>query len=267
MRLLEWLIPWEPSIAVVAASGVAALLFIRGCRTLQLQVRCKILFWFGLLSMYFVAQTQFDYYAEHEFFVHRIQHSVLHHFGPFLIALSRPGAVLWAGTPAVWRNSLEKLSGLQPIPWLAGALNNPIVAVTLFGGLILFWLLPSVHFIAMLDWHLYRVMNWSMAINGLMFWNLVLNSYSIRPAHLSPGCRIAIMLAVIPPQIAIGVLLFFTPRELYPIYRLCGLAFPEVSTLADQQIGGLILWIPGSMMSVIGVLIVIRNEWMRPKHG
>jgi putative membrane protein len=32
--------------------------------------------------------------------------------------------------------------------------------------------------------------------------------------------------------------------------------------MRDQQIGGLLLWIPGSMMSVIGALLALRH-WMR----
>jgi putative membrane protein len=32
--------------------------------------------------------------------------------------------------------------------------------------------------------------------------------------------------------------------------------------MRDQQIGGLLLWIPGSMMSVIGALVALRH-WMR----
>jgi putative membrane protein len=32
--------------------------------------------------------------------------------------------------------------------------------------------------------------------------------------------------------------------------------------MRDQQIGGLLLWIPGSIMSVIGALIAMRH-WLR----
>jgi putative membrane protein len=132
----------------------------------------------------------------------------------------------------------------------------------MFVGLILFWLIPSIHFVAMLDVRLYRVMNWSVALNGLFFWNLVLNNFSLRPAGLSASARIAMMLAIIPPQIMIGALLFMTPHELYPIYTLCGRIF-SMTPLVDQQIGGIILWIHGAMMSVVGILVVAANEWIK----
>jgi putative membrane protein len=141
-------------------------------------------------------------------------------------------------------------------------LFNPIVAVTLFVGLIYFWLLSPIHFKAMLDWRLYRAMNWSMVIDGLMFWWLVLDSRPAPPARLAPGLRILVVIAAIPPQIMLGAYIFFTPHELYPIYSICGRAFTWISPMRDQQIGGLLLWIPGSMMSVIGALIAIRH-WLR----
>jgi putative membrane protein len=123
-------------------------------------------------------------------------------------------------------------------------------------------LLSPIHFVAMLDWRLYRVMNWSMVLDGLMFWWLVLDSRPAPPARLAPGRRILIVIAAIPPQIVLGAFIFFTPRELYSVYSICGRAFTWLSPMRDQQIGGLLLWIPGSMMSVVGALIALRH-WMR----
>jgi putative membrane protein len=71
-----------------------------------------------------------------------------------------------------------------------------------------------------------------------------------------------VVIAAIPPQILLGAFIFFTPRELYPVYSICGRAFTWLSPMRDQQIGGLLLWIPGSMMSVVGALIALRH-WMR----
>jgi putative membrane protein len=73
----------------------------------------------------------------------------------------------------------------------------------------------------------------------------------------------AMMLAVVPPQIVMGALLFFVAHPLYEVYALCGLIFPGLSQLEDQQLGGLLLWVHGAMMSVAGILLVARCEWMR----
>jgi putative membrane protein len=261
--LFYWLEPWEPSPTVVIAVLLAAVLFARGARKARVSIARHVSFWFGLTALYVALHTRLDYFFEHEFFMHRLQHLVLHHLGPFFIALSYPGAALRAGIPFSWRQRWLKPVLDKPSARLAlRVLFNPIVAVTLFVGLIYFWLLSPVHFKAMLDWRLYRAMNWSMVIDGLMFWWLVLDSRPAPPARLAPGLRILVVIAAIPPQIMLGAYIFFTPHELYPIYSICGRAFTWISPMRDQQIGGLLLWIPGSMMSVIGALIAIRH-WLR----
>lgn len=261
MNLLQWLVPWEASYAIAIITAVTAMLFISGGLRCKLSFQQKLYFWAGLLSLYAVSHTQIDYYAEHEFFVHQLQSLVLHHLGPFLIVLACPKDALSKGLPpASWR-LIRRVSAWKPVQCSVKVLFHPVTAVTGFVGLLVFWLLPSIHFIAMLDWRIYRLMNWSMALNGLMFWGVALNSHSI----WSPGSRIAMMLAVVPPQVLIGALIFFAPHELYPIYTLCGRAFTGMSSMTDQQIGGLILWTQGAMMSVIGILIVIRKELQQPR--
>jgi putative membrane protein len=265
MDLLYWLTPWEESFLVVATTGAAAILYWRGCGKSPPSLRQKFCFWTGLILVYLVSHTQFDYYAEHQFFIHRLQHLVLHHLGPFLIILSSPLATLLAGMPSLGRQLCARIAGWKPFLYLVRILCNPIIAVALFSALIGFWLLPSIHFTAMIDWRLYRLMNWSMFINGLIFWGAALHRGPILSVRLTPGSRIAMMLAVIPPQIVLGALIFFATRELYPIYTICGRAIDGVSALADQQIGGIILWIHGAMMSAIGILIVARKELMPGK--
>jgi len=263
MTLLYWLQPWEPSPTVMIATLLAAVLFVRGKRHARVSLARQISFWFGLGALYVVLHTRLDYYFEHEFFMHRAQHLVLHHLGPFFIALAYPGAALRAGIPFKWRQRFERpVLEAQPVRVALDIVMHPVVAVTLFVGLIYFWLFSPIHFIAMLDWRLYRVMNWSMVIDGLLFWWLVLDSRPAPPARLSPGKRVLVVIAAIPPQIVLGAFIFFTPRELYPVYSICGRAFTWLSPLRDQQIGGLLLWIPGSMMSVVGALVALRH-WMR----
>jgi putative membrane protein len=263
MNPLIWLDPWEPSPTVVIAILGAAVLFARGARKARVTPLRRLSFWFGLGALYVALHTRLDYFFEHEFFMHRAQHLVLHHLGPFFIALSYPGAAIRAGIPFAWRQRLVRPAlAARPVRVVLDIVFHPVVAVLLFVGLIYFWLLAPIHFVAMLDWRLYRVMNWSMVIDGLLFWWLVVDPRPAPPARLAPGRRILIAIAAIPPQILLGALIFFTPRELYPIYSICGRAFTWLSPLRDQQIGGLLLWIPGSMMSVLGALIALRH-WMR----
>jgi len=65
------------------------------------------------------------------------------------------------------------------------------------------------------------------------------------------------MLALImPPQIALGAYIALSKQNLFEIYDVCGRAFP-IDPMLDQQIGGLITWIPASMMSVVAAIIIL----------
>ncbi|MDP9128288.1 MAG: cytochrome c oxidase assembly protein [Pseudomonadota bacterium] len=253
MSALRWLIPWDPSFAVFLVCASAGVVYARGCSRIACPLWRRRLFWAGLLSLYVVTDTGFDYYAEHSFFVHRLQHTVLHHVAPMLIILSQPAHIFLRGLP----------TGLTDRTWslwqsrTVSALLSPALVTSLFVGLIGFWLVPSIHTVAMLDWRIYRVMNWSMALNGLAFWGLALSPRGDK--GLTAGQRVAMMLGVLPPQIIIGAVILYASHELYPVYTLCGRAF-VLDAATDQQLGGLVLWIMGSMMSVLGVLLVMRQE-------
>ena len=60
------------------------------------------------------------------------------------------------------------------------------------------------------------------------------------------------------PQIVLGAIIGFSSRDLYPYYDLCGRILPAIGAINDQHIGGIIIWIPPAMMSVIGMLLVLN---------
>lgn len=260
MGWLSWLVPWEFSPTAIIVIAATAVLYVRGCRRHGPGFWRALAFWVGLALMYVMLQTHFDYYAEREFFMHRIQHLVLHHLGPFLVILASPGTTLRAGMPrrvrtGVWRPLLHSL----PMRLLLDVLLNPWIASILFFGVILFWLYPPIHFIAMLDWRLYRVMNWSVTVDGLLFWWLVLDHRPSPPARLAAGWRVLVPLFVALPQIIAGAYMTFTRSELYPIYDLCGRAFNDISSMESQHLGGVILWVPSAMMMALGAALALRH--------
>ena len=266
MNPLYWLLPWEFSPTVLLSCAAISTLFARGVRFEQSIGRRiawfrQLGFYTGITLLYAPLQTRFDYLAQHMFWIHRLQHLLLHHLGPFLIALSAPWSFISAGLPASIRIRLRGIWYSESVQRIYRFLQQPVVAFGLFIGLIGFWLWPSVHFTAMLSATDYRWMNWSMAVDGLLFWWLLLDP---RPrdqgARLGFGARIPIVLLTIPPQIAIGAYLSLHRHIVYDVYAVCGRLWP-MDAVTDQQTGGLITWIPASMMSVVAALILIRR-WM-----
>jgi putative membrane protein len=203
--------------------------------------------------LYTVLLTQFEYLAQHMFFLNRLQHLTMHHLCPFLIALSWPGETIACGMPP----AVRRCCAGRPVLRVLRVLQRPLLAFGLFDGLLILWLIPPVTFRAMLDAHLYAVMNASMVIDGLLFWFLVLDP---RPAPVAPVgffMRLVLGFIVIFPQIAVGTVIEAAQTDLYPSFALCGRVYPSIGPLLDQQIGGLILWIPAGMMSALGSLLIM----------
>ncbi len=250
--------PWEFSWVEFLSVWLAAWWFIRGLALTAAPAEWpglprRICFFAGLFVIYAVLETRFEYLAEHQFLFNRMQHVALHHLGPLLLALAWPGATLKRGMPAPLRRVVEH----PLVSSVVRILQQPVLAAVLFVGLFFFWLIPSVHFRAMINPALYALMNWSMAIDGILFWCLVLDPRRSPSARASFGARAALAIAVMFPQILGGAMIAFNPHDLYLFYDLCGRIYPALGAHYDQAIGGLIVWIPPAMMSVLALLLVL----------
>jgi len=254
-ELAFWM-PWEFSWPVFLATALVLTWFRCGWNKLTTSERPAIwraaCFVAGVASFYIVLQTHVDYLAQHMFFVHRWAHFVLHHAGAFLVALGASGPVLRAGMPSF----LIPVVDAKPIRRTIDFLQHPAVAPLLFVGLLYFWLIPSIHTRVMLDVNLYDLMNWTMAINGVMFWSLVLDPGPKPPARLSHLMRAAMILIIELPQMVLGAILSLSMTDYYPVYEICGRILP-MTALNDQHYGGLIIWLPGTLTSFSAMIAVL----------
>ena len=67
------------------------------------------------------------------------------------------------------------------------------------------------------------------------------------------------MLVVVVPQQLLGAYITLTDSIIYDVYDVCGRAWP-ISPMEDQIYGGIVTWIPASMMSVLGLVLVLRRR-------
>ena len=253
--------PWEFSWLAFLSTGLSLWWFFRGRQYLErdsrpARWRC-VCFVLGVTLIYIVLNTHYLYLAEHMFFLNRIQHVVMHHIGPFFIALGAPGAAIMKGMPEKLAQKLRA----RPIRLFLNVVQQPFIAAFLFVGLVGFWLIPPIHFRAMLNPHLFWIMNWSMVIDGILFWWLVLDPRPKPPARASYAVRNLTAVGVMFPQIVIGAVISLSSHDIYPYYDFCGRIFPQISAVQDQMTGGIIVWIPPAMMSVIALLIGLN--WVR----
>lgn len=254
---------WDFSWPVYLATALALFWYARGIVRAPLAERPArwraLSFLAGVLLLYAVMGTGLLYYAEHMFFLHRVHHLVLHHLGPFLIMLAWPGEALCRGMPG-WLSRVlltSRLGDRRAFRFV----QHPVTASVLFVGLIYLWLWPAVQLRAMVDFRLFAVMNWSMVVDGILFFALVLDPRDCTLARRSFATRIVLAMGVQIPQIALGGLLLAADRDLYPWYTLCGRALAAIGPLADQQLGGLVVLFGGGMMSAVAALIVLARLW------
>ena len=248
--------PWEFSWPEYLATVLSLAWFARGLARLPRAARPAIwrnvAFVLGVISLYVVLQTHIDYYAQHMFFIHRAQHFVLHHAGAFLIGLSAAGPAIWSGMPEF----LKPILGSRPVRATVDFIQHPAVAPELFVGMIYLWLIPGIHTRVMLDVRLYNLMNWTMAVDGIFFWCLILDPRPRPPARIGSGLRALLVLAVEPFQMILGAILSLSMIDYYPVYKICGRIW-DIAAISDQHYGGLIIWLPSTLTSFAGLICVL----------
>jgi len=259
--VLKWIVPWEFSWVFLLVFVAVAWLYVRGSRRQQVPWQRQAAFWVGMATIYIALHTYFDYFAEHEFFMHRIQQVLLHHLAPLMLIAAYPGTVLRAGLPLSWRVRLRHAGQTGAWRVFATLAFNPAFVTLFFVALILVWLIPDMQTLAMLDWRIYRAMNWSMVLSGLAYWWIVLDHRPKPPGRMAPGWRVLSPALTMTPQIVAGAIVTFSKTDLYPIFEICGRAF-TMNVLTGQLIGGVIMWVPAAMIESMGGLLALR-QWLR----
>jgi putative membrane protein len=214
----------------------------------------KAFFLVGLAAIYFVLQTHYEYLSQHMFFLNRIQAVTLGMIAPFCIAIGWMARPLALGAPA-W---LVRAFRSRTAKRLSTVLCHPIPAMAIFLTTTDLWLIPAVHFAAMINPTLYAIMNLSCLLGGLLFWLVVLDPRPPPAARFSYLARAAAGFLVMFPQIVISSYIALTSQDLYAFYSLCGRIFPNISPGYDQTLGGIIQWIPPGMMNTAALIISLN---------
>ncbi len=168
------------------------------------------------------------------FSAHMLQHMLLV-FGtaPLLVAGS-PG---WLLAPVLRRWRIHSV---------AAALTKPVPAFVTFNGTFLLWHLPALYDLALRSegWHAFMHLTFLAA--GVVGWWPVLGRVPELRRLSTPG-RILYLALSCMPMVLLSAFLVFSPDVLYAPYSSAPRIF-GLSPLADQQLGGLVMWIPGGLV-------------------
>lgn len=248
-----------PTVLVVAV--YVAGMVRRSGTTSSIRAWRHVAFLGGVASLFLSLESPIDRLADHLFSVHQIQHLLLRMMGPMLIALAAPQATLISGLPArIRRATLGPLLGSRVARGVFAPLVNPVVITALFIAALYVWELPRFHNAAILSDPIHYTMHITMLAAGLLFWWRI---FDVRPAPMSTpyGTRLMMLWVVTLSNIALGAYTTLKTTLLYPAYDVAGRLF-HMPPLMDESIGGFVIWVPGSMMCLMAIIVVV-NLWGR----
>ncbi len=122
------------------------------------------------------------------------------------------------------------------------------------------WHVPQAYDLALSNVLVYWVMQLSLLASATWFWRAVIHD------GRSPVDRLAFVVAAFAQMGMLGALLTFAPDPLYAAHALAPWAW-GLSPLQDQQLGGLIMWVPAGIPYAVIAGLTARRSWGRLAGG
>ncbi len=217
----------------------------------------------GILVLFAALQSPIEPLAEHYFSIHQVQHLLVRMVGPLLILLGAPLTPMLRGMPAWMRQGVvRRLVRLPAARWLYGKLTNPVFTVATFLALLFIWQMPGPHNLAVHNDWVHELMHGTMLASGFLFWWIVIDPKP-RRSRLHYGLRILYLGLIVLPNTLLGAAITFREELIYTAYQELPRPWESLSFIADQRLGGLLLWVPGDMMSIIAAGIVMMMWYQR----
>lgn len=197
------------------------------------------------------------------FFMHMIQHLLLIMFAPPLLLVGNPMPFILWGLPTPLRRRAGK--GLSYVLHRQSRFRQAIIAITapgivwmVFVSLLIGWHDANAYNAALSREWVHNLEHLSFFIPSMAFWWLVTGAGPRLQKQMSLFARVGFVLSAVPPNMFLGIALSFATHPIYTHY----LSVPRLGTLSvleDQMIGGVIMWVPGSMMYIIAAVILIGS--------
>lgn len=226
------------------AAGARALLRRRAQRVVVLRI---IAFAFGWIAMAVALVSPLAVISDWLFSAHMTQHTLLMLVASPLIVAGQPVATMMSAFGARGLSGLVTRS--RPV-WQA--LTGPAVSFALLLIALWIWHVPVLHEAALHSDAVHVVQHLSfVAAASAFWWGLVHGRYGRR----GYGVAVVFVFLTAVHSSLLGALLTVASQVLYPTYAVRG-ATHHVSAQADQQLAGLIMWVPsGVIFIVIGIAL------------
>jgi cytochrome c oxidase assembly factor CtaG len=182
------------------------------------------------------------------FSVHMVEHEIVMAAAAPLLVLARPLApMLWA-FPAKWRQSVARSAKLMAYLLGWDILSQPLIATILHAVAIWVWHIPVAFEAALVHEPLHWLQHLSFLVTALFFWWAMFQSRR-------QGAAVMDLFFTAMHTAFLGVLLVMASRPMYPLQSLLSQHY-GLDPLADQQLAGLIMWVPA------GTVYVAAGLWI-----
>ncbi len=149
---------------------------------------------------------------------------------------------------------------LIALAWPAREMRSITVPFLMSTSILWAWHLPQAYDLALGNMAVYWVMQATLLGTAVAFWRAV---FDLRNGS---GRALLFVLAGFMQMALLGALLTFAPAPLYAIHAVAPWAW-GVTPLEDQQLGGLIMWVPAGLPFVVWGAFVARREWRSIVQG
>ena len=205
--------------------------------------------WFALAA---ALVSPLHWLGEHLFTFHMIEHEIVMAVAAPLLVVAQPGGTLLWGLPHTARLAVGHVIHRLQAPWCW--LTRPGPATLLHGIAIWAWHVPSFFDAALASETLHRLQHLSFFCTALLFWWSMLR-------RCTPGVAIWHLFVTMLHTSILGAWMTLLPRVLYHLQTEGAPAF-GLTPLEDQQLAGVIMWVPAET-AYAGAALYLAAQWIR----
>ena len=215
----------------------------RGARQRRLEIAA---FWSGLAVMFAAVLPPLDHLAVERFSAHMLQHELLMLVGAPLMVAGRPMSVWLWGLPERMRFAVGHTLQDTRAARVWTLLTAPVVAWALHGGAVWIWHVPAPYEWAIENEAVHAVQHATFVGTSVLFWwGLVYGRYG----RAGYGASVFFVFTTAVHTGLLGALFTLSTHPFYGIY-----ARRAPDPIADQQLAGLVMWIPaGFVLTIAGI--------------
>lgn len=257
----SWLsLPWSWEPAIVLPLIAFALIYGLGAlRRGGIILLCwrHVGFATGWTTLFLALTSPLHEFGERLFSAHMLQHEILILVSAPLISASHPGAtLLWAFAPSR-RNGIGKWVGRVESSRPVSLLTAPLGAWILEAAALWLWHIPLLYQATLeSDW-VHAAQHISFLGTAVLFWSAL---YGVGRSAMRYGAATFYVFGAAVHCSALGALLTFSRVLWYPVYANTAAAW-GLTPLEDQQLGGVIMWVPSGAVFMIVALVLVA-QWL-----